>query len=171
MIKTKLMTAISLATLLGTSPVTFAQDVDADVTRDAGVTAEVPAKGAGAEADASTAADTQAKDMAAWDNSYEGVSQSFEEAAKLDLSAIDSDTEITITTISSLEGDAAAGQDMLDAYLSGHADEQKGLYERISKNDALTSKLEDEGYKVEDVISLKQNEDGSVLVYVDDRPE
>lgn len=160
--------AITIAALLSTSALpALAQDAAVGVDAGAGVTVETPAVDAGAGADASADAAAGAGAMA--DNTYGSVMSSISGSADVDLSAVTEDTEISIVLLSSLQGDAATESAALDEALSANAAAMTSLHGDIDGNAALKAKLEAEGYAAEDVVAVKSNADGSLIVYVDDR--
>lgn len=163
----KTIIATTVAALLASSALpAIAQDAEVDAGVDAGVSVDTPA----ADAEAGTTVDAGASasgDVA--DQTYGSVIASVKGNADLDLSAITEESDITIITLSSLQGDAEVDGAALDDELTANADAQAGLHTRISENAAIMAELEAEGYAAEDVVSLKTKADGSVIVYVDDR--
>lgn len=142
--------------------------VNVDAGTDAGANVGVDTDDASADAGVNANANANASADAA-DDSYGSVTASIKANADLDLSAVTEDTDITIVTISSLQGNAETEAAALDNELTANADAQAGLHTRVSDNAAIMAKLEAEGYAAEDVVSLKTKADGSVIVYVDDR--
>ncbi|QYO75881.1 hypothetical protein [Devosia salina] len=144
--------------------------VNVDAGTDAGANVGVDTDDASADAGVNANANANANASAdAADDSYGSVMASIKANADLDLSAITEDTDITIVTISSLQGNAETEAAALDNELTANADAQAGLHARVSDNAAIMAELEAEGYAAEDVVSLKTKADGSVIVYVDDR--
>lgn len=142
--------------------------VNVDAGTDAGANVGVDTDDASADAGVNANANANASADAA-DDSYGSVMASIKANADLDLSAVTEDTDITIVTISSLQGNAETEAAALDNELTANAEAQAGLHTRISDNAAIMAELEAEGFAAEDVVSIKTKADGSVIVYVDDR--
>lgn len=160
----KTIIATTLATLLAASALpVLAQDAGVQV--DTGVTVDTPAVDAAAGADAK--ANANAGGMS--DNTYGSVVSSIKGSADVDLSAVTDDANITIVLLSSLQGDAATEAAALDEALTADADGQATLHTNIDGNAAIKAKLEAEGHAAADVVAVKSNADGSIIVYVDDR--
>jgi len=149
------MTAISIAALLSAGSFAIAQDAGVSVDAGAGVDVETPAVdlSVGAGADASV------------DASYDGLTSALSGSATADLSAVTEESQISIVLLSSLTGEAGA----FDEAFAANADGNSTLHGNISGNAAISAKLEAEGYTTDDVVAVKSNADGSVVVYVDDR--
>ena len=155
--KTFATTAIA-ALLAATALPALAQDAGVGVDAGAGVSVEAPAVDAAVDAAAEATADT-----------YDSVTASIAGSATADLSGVTEETQVTIVLLSSLEGDAAAGGTALDEALSANAEGMTTLHTNIDGNAAIKAKLEAEGYASSDVVAVKSNADGSVVLYVDDR--
>jgi hypothetical protein len=160
--KTFAVTAIA-ALLAATALPALAQDAGAGVG--AGVTVDTPAVDAKVGADAN--ANANAGGMS--DNTYGSVVSSVAGSADVDLSTVTDEAKVTIVLLSSLQGDAATEAAALDEALSANADGMTTLHTNIDGNDAIKAKLEAEGYASSDVVAVKSNADGSLVVYVDDR--
>ncbi len=130
----------------------------------AAVSAETPvvdaAVGAAVDANASVATE---------DNSFGAVTASLAGSSSVDLSAVTDQTAITIVLLSSLSGDVATEGAALDEALSANAEASTTLQANIDGNAAIKAKLEADGYASSDVIAVKTNADGSLVIYVDDR--
>ncbi|MHA6690617.1 hypothetical protein [Devosia sp. A449] len=139
----------------------FAQDAGAG----AGVTVETPA------VDAQVGVDANAKSNAGGvaDETYGSVMSSIAGSADVDLSAVADEASITIILLSSLQGNADTEAAALDEALSANAEAMTTLHSNIEANAAIKAKLEAEGHSADDVVAVKSNADGSVIVYVDDR--
>lgn len=159
----KIITAVSVAALMGAGSVAFAQDTNTTVGVDAGagVSAETPALDANA--------DVNANANALNDNTYGSVMSSISGSADADLSGVTDEANVTIVLLSSLQGDAATEGSALDAALAADAEGQTTLHSNIDGNATIKAKLEAQGYASSDVVAVKSNADGSVIVYVDDR--
>lgn len=158
------MVITAAAALLASMAVpAFAQDAGA--AAGAGVTVETPAAGAKAGVDAK--AGGNASDMA--DQTYGSVVSSVAGSADVDLSTVAEDANITIVLLSSLQGNAATEAAALDEALTANADAVTKLHSNIAANAAIKAKLEADGHTADDVVAVKSNADGSVIVYVDDR--
>ena len=136
---------------------TVAQDAGA------GVTVQTPAAGVKVGADANANAAGQA------DQTYGSVVSSVAGSADVDLSTVAEDANITIVLLSSLQGNAATEAAALDEALTANADAVTKLHSNIAANAAIKAKLEADGHTADDVVAVKSNADGSVIVYVDDR--
>jgi hypothetical protein len=160
--KTIATTAIA-ALLAATALPALAQDAGAGVG--AGVTVDTPAVDAEVGADAN--ANANAGGMS--DNTYGSVVSSVSGSADVDLSTVTDESKVTIVLLSSLQGNAATEAAALDEAISANADGMTTLHANIDGNATIKAKLEAEGYASSDVVAVKSNADGSVIVYVDDR--
>lgn len=164
----KTIIATTIATLLATSALpVLAQDAGAQVDAGAGVTVDTPAVDAAAGADASANASADAGGMS--DNTYGSVMSSIAGSADVDLTTVTDEAQVTIVLLSSLQGDAATESAALDEALSADAEGHTRLHTNIDGNATIKAKLEAEGYASSDVVAVKSNADGSIVVYVDDR--
>lgn len=162
--KTIATTAIA-ALLTATALPALAQDAGAGVG--AGVTVDTPAVDAKVGADANANANANAGGMS--DNTYGSVVSSVSGSADVDLSTVTDEAKVTIVLLSSLQGDAATEAAALDEAISANAEGMTTLHTNIDGNAAIKAKLEAEGYASSDVVAVKSNADGSLIVYVDDR--
>lgn len=162
--KTTLAATTLFALLTATALPVLAQDAGAQVNAGAGVTLETPA----VDANAGAAVDAAAS-ATAGDNTFGSVTSSISTSSSVDLSTVTDQTMITIVLLSSLEGDAAADGAALDEALSANADATATLRANIDGNAALKARLEADGHAASDVVAIKSNADGSLIVYVDDR--
>lgn len=71
-----------------------------------------------------------------------------------------------IVGVSSLEGNDASNANLDQTISSRNSD---ALMAQINGNDALRSKIKDQGYKADDVLAVMKRDDGQLVVYVDDR--
>lgn len=167
----KTMTAISIAALLSAGSFAVAQDAGVGVDAGAGVSVDSPAGNAQVGTDANAGANANANANAGGnsDNTYGSVISSISGSADVDLSAVTDEAKVTIVLLSSLQGDAAAEASALDEALSADTEGQTTLHTNIEGNDIIKAKLEAEGFAASDVVAVKSNADGSVVVYVDDR--
>ena len=164
----KTLIATTIATMLATIAVpAFAQDAGVQVDTGAGVTVETPAVDAAVGANANANANANAGGMS--DNTYGSVVSSIQGSADVDLSTVTDEAKVTIVLLSSLQGDAATEAAALDEALSANADGMTTLHTNIDGNATIKAKLEAEGHATSDVVAVKSNADGSVIVYVDDR--
>ena len=162
----KTIIATTIAALLSTSALpVLAQDAGVQVDAGAGVTVDTPAADAAVGADAN--ANANAGGMS--DNTYGSVVSSIQGSADVDLSTVTDEAKGTIVLLSSLQGNAATEAAALDEALTANAAGQTTLHTNIDGNAAIKAKLEAEGYASSDVVAVKSNADGSVIVYVDDR--
>lgn len=164
--KTIIATTVA-ALLTATALPVLAQDAGVQVDTGAGVTVDTPAADAAVGAAASANANANAGGMA--DNTYGSVVSSIKGSADLDLSAVTDEAKVTIVLLSSLQGDAATEAAALDEALTANADGMTTLHANVDGNAAIKAKLEAEGHTSADVVAVKANADGSVVVYVDDR--
>ncbi len=164
----KTLIATTIATMLATTAMpAFAQDAGVQVDTGAGVTVETPAVDAAVGANANANANANAGGMS--DNTYGSVVSSIQGSADVDLSSVTDEAKVTIVLLSSLQGDAATEAAALDEALSANADGMTTLHTNIDGNATIKAKLEAEGHATSDVVAVKSNADGSVIVYVDDR--
>lgn len=164
----KTIIATTIATLLAATALpALAQDAGVQVDTGAGVTVDTPAVDAAVGADANANANANAGGMS--DNTYGSVVSSIQGSADVDLSTVTDEFKVTIVLLSSLQGDAAAEAAALDEALSANADGMTTLHTNIDGNATIKAKLEAEGHATSDVVAVKSNADGSVIVYVDDR--
>lgn len=164
----KTIIAATLAAFLATTALpVLAQDAGAQVDAGAGVTVETPAVDAEAGANANANANANAGGMS--DNTYGSVVSSIAGSADVDLTAVTDEAQITIVLLSSLQGNAATESAALDEALSANAEGNTTLHSNLDGNAAIKAKLEAEGHASSDVVAVKSNADGSIIVYVDDR--
>ena len=164
----KTIIATTIATLLAATALpALAQDAGVQVDTGAGVTVDTPAVDAAVGADANANANANAGGMS--DNTYGSVVSSIQGSADVDLSTVTDEAKVTIVLLSSLQGDAATEAAALDEALSANADGVTTLHTNIDGNATIKAKLEAEGHATSDVVAVKSNADGSVIVYVDDR--
>lgn len=156
---------ITAATAFLTSVMVPAFAQDAGAGAGAGVTVEAPAVGAKVGADVQ--ANANAGGVA--DQTYGSVVSSVAGSADVDLSTVAEDANITIVLLSSLQGNAATEAAALDEALTANAEAVTKLHTNIAANAAIKAKLEADGHTADDVVAVKSNADGSVIVYVDDR--
>lgn len=147
--------ALAAATLIAVFALpTFAQDASTG-TEGAGTT----------EASTSTTADTA--NMS--DTSYEAAVIAIETSAMVEFEPVDA-ADITIVRLSELVGDVATGNASLDKALAASAEVRNALHTSVGQNETLLSKLESEGgFTAEDVVAVRTKDDGSLVVYVEDR--
>jgi hypothetical protein len=165
--KTLILTAV--ATLLASITLpAMAQDAAAGAGAGAGVKVETPAVNVqgGANANANAAANSNAGGVS--DNTFGSVMSSMMTSADADLSAA-TDANVSVVLLSSLQGSGATEAASLDKALTDNADAMTKLHSNIEANAAIKAKLEAEGHSADDVVAVKTNADGSVIVYVDDR--
>ncbi|MFN4209793.1 MAG: hypothetical protein ACK4G5_04440 [Devosia sp.] len=173
----KTIIATTIAALLSTSALpALAQDAAVGVDAGAGVTVDTPAvdAAAGADANANANANANAANASAnaggmSDNTFGSVMSSISGSADIDLSAVTDEANVTIVLLSSLQGNADTEAAALDEALSANADAMTTLHTNVEGNAAIKAKLEAEGHASSDVVAVKSNADGSVIVYVDDR--
>lgn len=163
----KFLTAISMAALVAAGSTAVAQDTSVGVDAGAGVSAETPAADATVGADANANAGANAGGMS--DNTFGSVMSSVAGSASVDLSGVTDEANVTIVLLSSLQGNAETEAAALDEALTADAEGQATLHSNIDGNATIKAALEAEGYAATDVVAIKANADGSVVVYVDDR--
>lgn len=89
-------------------------------------------------------------------------------SADVDLSTVTDEANVPVVLLSSLQGNADAEAAALDEALSANADAMTTLHANIEANAAIKAKLEADGHTADDVVAVKSNADGSIIVYVDD---
>jgi hypothetical protein len=156
---------ITAATAFLTSVMVTAFAQDAGAGAGAGVKVETPAVGVKVGADVQ--ANANAGGVA--DQTYGSVVSSVAGSADVDLSTVAEDANITIVLLSSLQGNAATEAAALDEALTANAEAVTKLHTNIAANAAIKAKLEADGHTADDVVAVKSNADGLVIVYVDDR--
>lgn len=176
----KTIIASTLAALLTTAaiPAVMAQDANAGASVDAGadVSVDTPAVDAGTSTDAGTsvdasgnmAADAMASDDMANDT-YGSAIASIGTSRDVDFSRFTDQAQVSIVTVTSLQGDADVEGAALDTEMASNADAMATLHSDIEGNSAVMAALEAEGYAASDVIGVKTQADGTLIVYVDDR--
>lgn len=166
----KTIIATTIAALLSASALpVLAQDAGVQVDTGAGVTVDTPAVDAAAGVDANAKANANANAGGMSDNTYGSVVSFIKGSADVDLTTVTEEANITIVLLSSLQGNAANEAAALDEALTANADGMTTLHTNIDGNAAIKAKLEAEGHTSADVVAVKSNADGSVIVYVDDR--
>ena len=164
----KTIIATAIAALLASSALpAIAQDAGIGVDAGAGVSVDTPAGDAGVGADAKANASSNAGGVS--DNTFGSVVSSISGSADVDLSTVTDESKVTIVLLSSLQGNAATEAAALDEALTANADAITTLHADLEANATIKAKLEAEGHATSDVVAVKSNADGSVIVYVDDR--
>jgi hypothetical protein len=166
--KTHLLAATALLAL--TALPANAQDASAGVSTDisASVSAELPSVETGTSVDASANASANAGGNS--DNTYGSVVSSIAGSADIDLTTYTDETKVTIVLLSELQGNAANEASALDNALSTNAEAMTKLHTNVEANAVIKAKLEAGGHSVDDVVAVKTAADGSLIIYVDDRP-
>jgi len=90
------------------------------------------------------------------------------DTASADLSGFGADSELSVTTLSSLQGEGAENGQALDNAISENQAQIDELRSGITANADLMAALEAEGYAADQVIAVKTNGDTGVTFYVDD---
>lgn len=166
----KTIIATAIAALLASSALpAIAQDAGVGVDARAGVSVDTPAGDAGVGADANAKANASSNAGGASDNTFGSVVSSISGSADVDLSTVTDESKVTIVLLSSLQGNAATEAAALDEALTANADAITTLHSDLEANATIKAKLEAEGHATSDVVAVKSNADGSVIVYVDDR--
>ena len=86
-----------------------------------------------------------------------------------DLSGYDSESDVQITAVSELEGQADAESGALEQAMSDNQDSLDQMRARINANMDLMQSLEAEGYTADDVIAVQSNGDTGVTFIVNDK--
>ena len=88
--------------------------------------------------------------------------------ASADLSGFDTDSDVTFTTLSSLQGEGAENAQALDNAISENQAQIDEMRSSITANADLMAALEAEGYEAEDVVAVETDGDTGFTFYVDD---
>ncbi|OWU84897.1 hypothetical protein ATO6_11330 [Oceanicola sp. 22II-s10i] len=125
----------------------------------------------GSEMSNSTTADASTEMSGEGFKTYGDLVSSFRTAdtSAADLSGFDAESDVSFTTLSSLQGEGAENGQALDNMLSERTAELDEMRGQIEANSDLMAALEAEGYEAEDVIAVQANSDTSVNIVVDDR--
>lgn len=184
------LSALALGTALALSMpfAAFAQDADAGVTLDGGVTTELGGEEAGAEAGADVGVDAGAETDAggavdagaqagagteagaggmATDMTYGDLDAALQGAGTADLSTVTADTEIQIVDISTLGED---GEFTAQSYAESRADYQADidtLQGNVEGNTDVVAAVEAAGYTTEDVIAVWMDGEAELTVFVE----
>ena len=81
---------------------------------------------------------------------------------------VDPSTQVDLVGVSDLEGTEEEIA-LFDEALYGQSDLLTSYREEIARNDTLRGPLETEGYRPDQVVSWREDTDGSMTLYVDDR--
>lgn len=138
----------------------LAQDAGVQVNAGAGTTVDAGAAGANVNAGVSASAAT---------DTFGSVISSVKTSADTDLSMVKEDTSVSIILLSSLKADGDMTAQSLDEALSTNGDAATKLHANVDANAALKAKIEAAGYKVDDVVAVSTQADGTLIVYIDDR--
>ena len=103
------------------------------------------------------------------DNSYASLIAAITASEAVDLSAVTDEAKVSIVLVSTLSGDAATEGAALDAAVAAQADALVTLRADATANAAISAKLGADGHTAEDVVAIRTDASGNVLVYVDDR--
>lgn len=161
--KNTFMLTAAAALLASIAVPSIAQDAGA------GVSVDTPAGQMDADADVNADSNADVNADATADQTYGAVMSSVAGSADVDLSAVTDEAKVTIVLLSSLQGNADTEAAALDEELTANADAMTKLHSNIEANATIKAKLEAEGHTSNDVVAVKSNADGSVVVYVDDR--
>jgi len=85
-----------------------------------------------------------------------------------DLSGFGPDSEISVTTLSELQGEGAENAESLDQILSENQESVDELRANITANADLMDALQNEGYEVENVVAVETHGETGVTFFVDD---
>lgn len=85
-----------------------------------------------------------------------------------DLSGFDAETDVAVTALSELQGEAAENGAALDDILSERNAEIEEMRSNITANADLAAALEAEGYSADDVVAMETHGDSGVTFFVDD---
>lgn len=170
---------LAAALLVGGANAAIAQvDVDAgvDAEVDAGASAGTSGTDTSGSADTDTSVDTTTTgSIGSSDRSFSSVVSSLESDTSTSLTAFSEGSTVNCVAISTLQGDATADAQALDAALTANQDKLMSLRTGIESNTALMTELETtcaaaiDDFSVEDVIAVETGTDGSFIFYVDDR--
>ena len=163
--KTLILTAVT-SLLASVALPAVAQDAGAGVKVETpAVNAQGGANAGGANANANAGANAGGVS----DNTFGSVMSSLSSSGDVDLSAINDEAKVSVVLLSALQGNAATEAAALDEALTANAEKMTTLHTNIEANAAIKAKLEAEGHTADDVVAVKSNADGSLIVYVDDR--
>jgi hypothetical protein len=162
------LSALALGTALTLSMplAALAQDADAGVTLDGGVTTELGGEDAGVEADVDAGVDADV-DAGVSDLTYGDLDTALQGAGTADLSGVTADTEIEIVDISTLGED---GEFTASAFAETQADYESDinlLRTNVDGNADLVAAVEAAGYTTADVIAVWMDGDAALTVFVE----
>lgn len=103
------------------------------------------------------------------DNTYLTLTNAINAGDAVDLSAVTDEARVNIVPISTLEGDAATEGAALDAAIAAQSEALTNLRAEATANTVIAAKLTADGHTVEDIVAIRTDANGNIVVYVDDR--
>lgn len=179
------LSALALGTALALSMplAAAAQDTDLGVELDGGVGVELGGEDTGVDAGVDAALDAQTDttvdattgvdatvgadaELSAY--TYGDLDQALQGAAAADLSAVNSETDIEIVTLSSLSDDGEFTADAFAEARGDHTADIGVLQSAVEDNADIVAELDAAGYTSEDVVAVWTQADGTLTIFVDD---
>jgi hypothetical protein len=133
------------------------QDVSADARSQSGIDSET---------DTDMAADDENGDL-----TYGRIisSMNTENFSNFDWSEVDEQTEVNVTGVSDVQGEADENAQALDNALAKTSEDIERFQSDVEANDQVNASLEEEGYESGDVLMVYLTPTGVIEVVVDDR--
>lgn len=90
------------------------------------------------------------------------------DTASADLSGFGADSQVSVTTLSSLQGEGAENGQALDNAISENQAQIDEMRANITANADLMAALEAEGYNADQVVAVQTDGETGVTFFVDD---
>ena len=100
-------------------------------------------------------------------DNYGSLISTLQSGSSANVGTLGSSSNVNFVTVSSVKGNGSTSA--LDNALKKNGTTVAQLQTQISANAALKAKIEAAGFKTNQVVAIKSNTDGSVMVFVDDR--
>ncbi len=85
-----------------------------------------------------------------------------------DIETVDSDAQITIVTLSEIQGSAAEGSNAIEQAINDQEDSLSDLSVAIQANAEISAALDAEGFSSDDVVAVTSAAEGDLTIIVDD---
>lgn len=162
--KTTLKLGLSAAFFAATSALAMAQGASVNVNAGGNANAG-PKVDVGTEVHGNAGGNGKANAGGNSANTYGALISSLRTGVEVNFADVTSDSNITIRTLSSLQGEGAENAQALDNFLDDAA--LADLRADVAANAAIMAQLG--AFTPDDVVAVTTAADGSVIVYVDDR--
>jgi hypothetical protein len=175
--KTTAALAAILTTTVSGAALAQSADADASVGAEASVSAgDNGANGQDTAAEATTDSETGMYSEVATDKDEDGLTfgrivseMNTDNFSNFDWSEVDSETEIDVTGVTEVKGNAAENAEALDQAVAKTGEDIEEFQADVEANAEVNETVQDEGFEAGDVLYVFMTSEGIVQVVVDDR--